>query len=714
MSSNMTDDFLPGEAFDPLLECLIIFTKRYQRSCSRQVLTAGLPLENHCLTPSLFVRAATRAGLNSRIVKRPLRKVSALVLPAILLLKDNHACILNKWIDKNTVSLTFAESGSTEVSKTVDELAELYTGYAIFVYPIPYINEPARERVANKESWFWGTLWRFRRSYAEVLLAALLINIFTLMSPLFVMNVYDRVVPNNVMTTLWVLATGIFIIYGFDLLLRTLRGYLIDVCGKKADILMASRLFQQVMGMELASKPASIGAFSNTIREFETVRDFFTSATLTSLIDLPFIFLFLFLIYYLGGPIVFIPLLTIPTVLIVAWSLEKPLQNVVREALRTASQKNAVLVESMSGLEAIKSMGSEGLLQQKWESLVAANARLSLKSRFLSAIVINFTNYSQQVVSIGVVVLGVYQIAEGALTLGGLIACTILAGRCLTPLGPMANLITRYQQAKHALQELNILMETPQDRPAEKQFLHRPHLDGNIEFEHVSFHYPNQQSNALNDISFKIKAGEKIGIVGRIGSGKSTLHKLLLGLYRPTSGSILLDGANILQIDPIDLRHNIGYVPQDCLLFTGNIRENIIMTKPWADDKAVLEIAKITGVDRFISQHPEGYDLHVGERGETLSGGQRQSVTIARALLPNSPIILMDEPTNAMDERTESELITGLTPFLKDKTVIVVTHKPSLLTLVDRIIVFEGGRIVFDGPKSSLIKTAQQPDNSKK
>ena len=381
--------------------------------------------------------------------------------------------------------------------------------------------------------------------------------------------------------------------------------------------------------------------------------------------------------------------------------------------MQTASRKNAVLVESMSGLEVIKSMGSEGILQKKWETLVASNARLGLKSRFLSAIVVNMTNFAQQLVSVAVVVLGVYQISSGALTLGGLIACTILAGRCLTPLGPMANLVTRYQQARQALQGLNQLMEAPQDRSPDKQYLHRPHLTGNIEFEHVSFQYPNQQNMALNDVSFKIKAGEKIAVVGRIGSGKSTFQKLLLGLYKPASGSILLDGANILQIDPIDLRHNIGYVPQDCLLFTGNVRENIVMTKPWADDNAVLDIARITGVDRFISQHPTGYDLHVGERGETLSGGQRQSVTIARALLPNPPIILMDEPTNAMDERTESELINGLAPYLKDKTFIVVTHKPSLLNLVDRIIVFEGGRIVFDGPKSSLVKPGPQPDKSK-
>lgn len=707
MDTGAGEDFSTGTVFDPLLECLVFFTRHYQRPCSRQVLLAGLPLVNHALTPSLFIRAAQRAGLKSRLVKRSLTKISDLVLPAILVLKDNQACILSHRLNDDQVSLIFPESDTTEVVKSLKDVEELYAGFAIFVYPAAASHGKTATPIPVQGSWFWGTLWSFRRSYGDVILAALLINIFTVASPLFVMNVYDRVVPNNVMTTLWVLASGITIIYGFDVLLRSLRGYLIDVCGKKADILMASRLFQQVMGMEMASKPASVGAFSNTIREFETVRDFFTSATLSSLIDVPFIALFLFLIYYLGGLIVLIPLLTVPTVLIIAWLVERPLQKVVKEALQAASQKNAVLVESMSGLEVIKSMGAEGVLQKKWESLVASNARLSLRSRFLSSIVVNVTNFAQQLVSVAVVVMGVYQISEGTLTLGGLIACTILSGRCLTPLGPMANLITRYQQAKLALTGLNELMEMPLDRPVGKSFLHRPDLNGSIEFDHVSFSYPNQQHKALNDVSFKIAAGEKVGIVGRIGSGKSTVNKLLLGLYRPSSGSVLIDDANIQQIDPIDLRHNIGYVPQDCLLFTGNVRENIVMTRPWADDLAVLNIARITGVDRFISQHPSGYDWHVGERGETLSGGQRQSITIARALLPNPPIILMDEPTNAMDERTESELITGLAPYIRDKTLIVVTHKPSLLALVDRIIVFDAGKIVFDGPKSSLIKASQ-------
>jgi ATP-binding cassette subfamily C protein LapB len=476
------------------------------------------------------------------------------------------------------------------------------------------------------------------------------------------------------------------------------------VAGKKADTIMASKLFQQVMGMALVHKPTSVGAFSTIMREFETVRDFFTSATMTTLVDIPFVILFLFLIYYLGGILVYIPLAMIPLVLICALLIETPLKRVVKESLTIAAQKNSVLVESLSGLEVIKAMGAEGVMQHKWEGLVGAHALFGLRSRFLSSIVVNVTNYAQQLVSIGIVVLGVYEIMSGNLTLGALIACNILGARSLAPLGPLANLLTRYQQARSGLIDLNHLMSLPLDREENKQFLHHPNLKGDIELDDVSFSYPRQETNALEHVSFKIKAGEKVGIIGRIGSGKSTLHKMILGLYHPASGKISIDNANILQIDPLDLRRNIGYVAQDCMLFRGNIRENIVMTQPWADDEAVLNIAKMTGADRFISQHPFGYDLHVGERGETLSGGQRQAITIARALLPNPPIILLDEPSNAMDDRSEKELLEGLMPYMKEKTLLLVTHKPSLLALVDRVIVFDKGRVIYDGPKEGLTK----------
>lgn len=697
-------DFSAKEAIiDPLLECLLILARHYHINCSKPLLTAGLPLVNHCLTPSLFVRSAKRVGLDGRIVKRSLKKISKLVLPVVLIMKNNQVCILKRWIDKDTVDILLPESGSMEISKSVQELLPFYTGFAIYVHPIPPALKPLEDK-APKESWFWGTLWRFRRSYKDVLLAAFFINVFTLVSPLFIMNVYDRVVPNSALTTLWALAIGVFIIYAFDLLLRLLRGYLIDVAGKKADTIMASRLFQQVMGIALANKPTSVGAFSTVMREFETVRDFFTSATMTTIVDLPFVILFLFLIYYLGGVLVYVPLVMFPLVLLCALLVERPLKKVVKEALNAAAQKNSVLVESLSGLEVIKAMGAEGIMQHKWEGLVGAHALFGLRSRFLSSIVVNVTSYAQQLVSIGTIVVGVYEIMNGRVTIGALIACNILAARSLAPLGPLANLLTRYQQARAGLIDLNHLMSMPLDRPENKQFLNHPHLKGDIEFDDVSFSYPKQETYALSHVSFKIKAGEKVGIIGRIGSGKSTLHKMLLGLYHPSAGKIFIDGANLLQIDPLDLRRNIGYVAQDCMLFRGNVRENIVMTQPWADDEAVLKIAQITGADRFISQHPFGYDLHVGERGETLSGGQRQAITIARALLPNPPIILLDEPSNAMDEGSEKELLTGLMPYMQDKTLLLVTHKPSLLTLVERVIVFDKGKVMYDGPKAGLVK----------
>ncbi len=541
------------------------------------------------------------------------------------------------------------------------------------------------------------------------MLAALLINIFTVVSPLFVMNVYDRVVPNNAEVTLWVLAIGVLIIFTFDLLLRFLRGYLIDVCGKKADIVMASSLFQHVLGIQLINKPASVGAFANNLREFETVRDFFTSATLTTLIDLPFLIIYLIFTWYIGGVIVLVPLLAIPIVLITAYLIEVPLRHNVQAALQEAAQKNAVLVEAVSGIETIKTLGAESILQHKWEQRVGRAAKLGLQSRFLSAAVINITYYVQQLVTIGTVIVGVYAIEQGSLTLGGLIACNILAGRTLAPLGQFANLLTRLQQTKAALEGLNKIMALPLERPPNKHFLQRPAFQGEIEFKNVTFQYPYQQTKALDNVSFKINKGEKVAIVGRIGSGKSTLQKLLLGLYQPQQGAIYIDGIDLTQIDPIDLRKSIGYAPQDSLLFAGNVRDNIAMAQPWADDAAILRAAKLAGVDNFVSRHPAGYNLPVGERGEGLSGGQRQAIAIARALLSNPNILLLDEPTSATDERSEQELIHQLKNYLGDKTVIVVTHKASLLALVDRLIILDNSKIALDGPKEKLLKPTAEP-----
>ncbi|WP_454785687.1 type I secretion system permease/ATPase [Legionella sp. WA2024007413] len=708
----MDKSYENNETFsDPLLDCLVILTMLNHRPLSADVLRAGLPLENNKFTPSLFVRAAERVGFSARIVKRSLQHISKLVLPVVLLLKNDQACILKNIIDSETVELILSDHGGGVQQKSFDDLEESYIGQAIFIAPVFKYEtraEAAPTENIDKLSWFWSTLSRYRYIYMQVVVAAFIVNIFNLVMPLFIMNVYNRVIPNNAYVTLWVLVVGVLMINFFDFILRLLRGYLIDVSGKKADVVMASTLFQQAISIRLMNKPNSVGAFVNNLREFEVLRDFFTSATLTTIIDLPFVLLFFVLIAYLGSWLVLIPLIIVPLILLAAYIIEKPMREAVLKSLQGAMQKHALLVETVTAIETVKSLNAEGQMQKKWEQYVGTTARDSLKMRYFSNLIITITNYGQGFITVGMIALGVYMIEEGSMTLGGLIATNILAGRILAPLSSLAGILTRLQQARLSLENLNHLMSLPVERPENKRFLHLPKIEGTIEFDKVSFQYPGQQLLALDHVSFKIKAGERVAIIGRIGSGKSTIQRLILGLYQPKEGNIYIDGINIEQLDPVDLRKNMGFVPQDSMLFYGTVRDNISMGMPWADDAAIINAGYLGGVDRFVNHHPEGFDMMVGERGEGLSGGQRQSIALARGLLSNPPIWLFDEPTSAMDMATEQETIQRLLTLKESKTIILVTHKVSLFPLVDRLIMMDNGHIILDGPKNEVIEVLQK------
>lgn len=696
---------------DALLDCLYYMTQYYHKPYSRAALRAGMPLRGGAFTPQIFLRAAKRAGFTGRVVSRPLKKIPSLVLPVILLLKDKKACILHEISDK-LVKISLPEQGGGLITKTFDELESLYTDHAIYLQPT-FQPESADEQqhTHHPKDWFWGTLKHFKRNYIEVAFAALFINIFSLVSPLFVMNVYDRVVPNSAMVTLWVLAIGVFIIFVFDTLLRILRGYLIDVCSKKADTLMAGYLYDHIMDLQLINKPRSIGAFVNNLREFESVRDFFTSATFVTLIDFPFLILFLVLIWSIGGPLVIVPLLAIPIILIVTMLIERPLRAIVHESLQGQAQKNAILVESLTGLETIKTLVAEGALMQKWEQQVAHTNRLTLKSRFLSSLMSNFSYFMQQASYVGTIIVGVYLIDAHQLSMGGLIACSILAGRALTPLNQMTGLTARYHQAKTALASLQNMMELTPEHPQGKRFIHHKQFSGEIRFEQVRFQYPNQNGYAIDNIDLHVKPGEHIAIMGRMGSGKSTLEKMIMHLYQAQQGLITYDNIDAKQLDPVDIRHNIGYVPQEPLLFSGTLKDNIMLGRPWISDEALIKAAQIAGLEKLISRHPLGFNMPVGERGETFSGGQRQSITIARALLHNPSILLLDEPTSSMDVASETELIERLRTFVELKTLLLITHRSALLTLVDRIIVMDNGKIIMDGPKAEVLNRIVLPQS---
>ena len=693
---------------DPLLSALLTICKLTHSPHSPESLTAGLPLVDNKLTPALFVRAASRAGLSTGLINRPLNEISNIVLPAILLLKNNKTCIL---IKKNNVHclIVIPEADGGEKKVTLEQLADEYTGSAFFIQQSHTFDDRSASSATPKaKHWFWDVIYKSWPIYAEVLAASFLINLFALSSPLFIMNVYDRVVPNQAFETLWALSIGIGIVYLFDFVMKSLRSYFIDIAGKRSDIILSSTIFERIMGIKMESRPASVGAFANTLHEFESFRDFLTSATLATLIDLPFLFLFLSVIYMLGGDLVFVPLCALPLSLLGGLIAQKPLKKTINELFRYSAEKGSTLIESLSNLDSIKSYGAEGQMQAKWEQNVGKMASLGLKARFISSLAVNFTTFLQQMASVAIVIFGVYKISDGDLTMGGLVACTILTSRALSPISQVASLLTRYHQSKASLTSLTKMMSLPVEREPGKKFLHRPKFKGSIEFRNITFSYPNQPIKALDDVSFKINAGDRVGFIGRIGSGKSTIEKLIMGLYSPQEGSILIDGTDIRQIDPSDLRRQIGYVPQDISLMFGSAKDNITMGSRYADDESILKASEIAGVTTFVNKHPEGFDLPVGERGSALSGGQRQSIAVARALLLSPPIYVMDEPSNSMDNTTEEVFKQRFASQLDTQTLILVTHRASLLTLVNRLIIMDGSKVLADGPKDKVLEALKQ------
>jgi ATP-binding cassette subfamily C protein LapB len=694
---------------DPLLDCLVELTRIHGRPSSRAALTAGLPLSKKPLSPSLFRRAAARAGLYSKIQRRALEEIDKALLPVVLLLRGDAACVLMGWDgESGDARVLFPETGQGTVTLSREELKERYTGVAIFARPHFRFDQRAPQLANVKQRhWFWGAFLEQFAVYRDILAAALLINLFALAVPLFTMNVYDRVVPNFAQETLWMLAAGLLLVLGIDYLLRLLRGHFVDLASARIDVKLSALILERVLGMRLADRPASVGSFASTLRSFEAVRDFIASATVTALIDLPFAILFFLLILWISWPLVFIPLLGVVAVVVYSYVIQHKMQELSETTYRATALRNATLIESLTALETIKAHGAEGLMQEKWEKTAAFLARVNAQLRLLSSSAINGVATIQQFVNLVMVIAGVYLIHEHMLTMGGLIASTMLAGRALGPLGQIAGLLMQYQNARMALESLEGVMTKPTERSNEASFVHRAEIRGEIEFKDVRFSYPNATQEALKGMSFRLKPGEHVVVLGRVGSGKTTLQKLILGLYVPSEGAVSIDGVDVRQLDPAELRRSIGYVAQDALLFYGSLRDNISIAAPYADDSAVVAAAEVAGLSDFVNRHPQGFDMLIGERGESLSGGQRQGVAIARAVLLDPPILLLDEPTASMDFTSEAQFKEHLRTFAEFKTVVIVTHRMSLLDVAHRIIVVDDGQIVADGPKDKIVEALQ-------
>ncbi|AIG04070.1 ABC transporter-like protein [Pseudomonas fluorescens] len=693
---------------DPLLDGLLALCALHQKPASAAMLTTGLPLPSQQLTADLLARAAARAGLQGRLLQRKLDSIPAIAMPALLLLKDGRSAVLLGWQGEDEAQVLLSESDGGETIVKRQALADDYIGKVFFAQPQHKFDVSHGTLIPRARSWFRDTLKRSRWLYADAIAASFLINLIALAAPLFVMNVYDRVVPNQAIATLWVLATGIFIAYVFDLILKSLRSLCLDLAGKKTDLIISATLFERIVGMSMKYRPARVGSFAQNIHEFQSLRDFLASLTLTSLIDLPFTLLIFLVIAILGGHLVWIPMLAFPIALGIGYLLQKPLVATMERTMALASERQSSLIETLAGLDAVKVNNAESERQYQWEQTIGTLSRLELRVKMLSGLSMNITLLIQQLAGVIMIVFGVYQIIAGNLSMGGLIACYMLSGRALSPLASLSGLMTRYQQAKVTMVSTDQMMELPQERNFEERPLSRRTLQGAIECRGLNFTYPNQQNMALKNINLVIKPGEKIGIIGRSGSGKSSLAKLIVGLYQPDSGALLVDGVDIRQIDVSELRHNVGYVPQDIQLLAGTLRDNLVSGARYVEDEVVLQAAELAGVHEFARLHPQGYELQVGERGQNLSGGQRQNVALARALLLNPPILLLDEPTSAMDNTGEERLKQRLQAVVANKTVVLVTHRASLLSLVDRLLVIDRGQILADGPKAVVMEALKK------
>ncbi|HEX8480281.1 MAG TPA: type I secretion system permease/ATPase [Allosphingosinicella sp.] len=563
-------------------------------------------------------------------------------------------------------------------------------------------------------AWLMEPMRRNRGVYTKVALAAVLINIFGLLTSLYTMTVYDRVVPNNATSSLVALSIGLAIVIVFDFILKLLRAYFVDIAGASIDREVGETLFERLLRLRLDLKKGSTGSLTSLMRELEALRDFFTSATLTAVVDLPFIFLTIGVIAIIGGWVALVPAIMVPLVIIVGALTQPAMDRLSAKAMSEGMLKQSVLVETIGGLETVKAAGAGPLLAQRWDKAMESHADSSLRQRLIASIGITTATSAGTISYAGVVIVGVGMIATQDLTMGGLIACSILAGRAVAPLAQISQLLSRMTTTRTAYRQLNEMMNLPPEGP-EGEGLKLAGLKGRIEFRNVSFRYPGAPEKTLEDLNFTIQPGEHVALLGRVGSGKSTIARLILGLYPPEEGLVMVDGTDIRQLDPLEMRRYIGAALQESVLLTGSVRENIGLARGHVDDEELLRASELSGTHSFMGAIANGYDLRLADRGEGLSGGQRQSIALARALAGRPPVLVFDEPTSAMDAQTETALIHRLREELRDRTLVLITHRPPLLALVSRIMLIEKGKVALDGPRDEVLKqiTRQQTPPTK-
>jgi len=715
--ANASGEAAAPEAFDlandTLAQGLAWITRHHGRERSPESLLHGVPLAGR-LTPDIALRALREAGYDAGIVQRRLAELNPLLMPALLLCKDGGAVVVTARDAAQPTQYRIVVPGRLEHSRQVEaaELEPLLNGLALVA--TPQLAPPDTEgNDANARDparhWFWGTMRRFVPYYRSALLAALLSNVLMLVTGLVTSVVFDKVIPHQAFVTLWALATASALALSFDLIAKQLRAYLIDLAGRKADLLVGSALYRQTLAVRMEERPESAGAYAHTLGMIEVVREFYASATLSALSDLPFIVIFVGMTFFIGGPLGWVPVLAIPVLLGLSAAIQGALRRASSANLKQLADLSGVLVETVEGMEDLKAAGAQGRFLRHYEETTAAAAETALRTRHITAWTTNLSMVAQQAVTIIMLVWGVYLIDDKVITGGALIGAVMFCGRALAPLSSIVSLATRYQGARGAMMAMDRVMAQPTEREAGKRYVPQRNLSGRLALREVSFAYPTPEDKepgprVIKGVSLALRAGERVAMLGRIGSGKSTVLRLLAGLYLPSEGLVEADGVDLRQIDPADFRAQVGFVAQDPRLFNGTLRDNILLDRPTADPARLGEVARLTGLDRLVAGHPMGWELPVGECGTLLSGGQRQLVALARCLITRPRILLMDEPTSSMDAQSEVAFLRQLKEAMGDCTLVMVTHRPAVLELVQRVVVVDNGRVVLDGPKDQVLE----------
>jgi ATP-binding cassette, subfamily C, bacterial LapB len=686
-------------------EHALIFSVQHILALSGMAFSPGavrdLPeLTSEAFDPKSAVSALRHVGFEATYGEMKLKNLRASHCPAIGFLKSGEAVVVHAIDEEGIVHLRrfSAEDKFGEEHLPHKELDAHLVPYFVLVRRVH-----AAAKAKGKDDWFWGSLLQGKWLYGQVLVAAAITNFLGLSTSLFIMVVYDRVVPNEAIESLIALTIGVLIALGFDFIIKTLRAQFVDKAGKRADARMSRLIFDKILNMRLDNRRQKSGAMASIVREFDTLREFFTSATLVAVVDLPFIFLFISVISLIAGPLALVPLIAVPLVILSGLVIQPFLARIAKSSMETNMSKQSVLVETLNGLETVQATGSGRLMRRRFEEASDAQSDLSLKNRMLSNFAINSAASIQQLAQIATIFFGVFLIQDGTITMGAMIAAVILGGRTLAPLSQLASAMSRANGARQAYRALSAVMNDDADQQdLTRSRLSRPHLSGSIEFKNVSYTFSGASSPIIRNLSLKIPAGQKVAIVGRMGSGKSTMSRLISGLIEPSEGSVLIDGVDLRQIDKSDVRRNVGVMLQDTWLFSGTVKENLQMGFYEYDDAHLLNIAKLSGVDDFVASHPQGYDMELRERGEGLSGGQRQSINLARALLHDPNLLVLDEPTSSMDTATEKSVIGRLKAWAGARTLVMVTHRNTLLELADRVLVMDQGAVVADTTPEKL------------